>query len=50
MIAVINQVATLNRGHFFETALTARSEIHTSAPSLVAHYSPGQGFDDVISD
>lgn len=42
--------ATLNRGKFYEKVLTARSQIEASAPVLVAQYSPGQGFDNVISD
>lgn len=43
-------VATLNRGKFHEVVLKTRSEIKTSAPVLVAQYSPGQNFDGVISD
>ena len=43
-------MATLNHGKFFEKILTARSQIEASAPVLVAQYSPGQGFDNVISD
>lgn len=43
-------VATLNRGKFYEAVVTSRSEIKTSAPALVAQYSPGQNFDGVISD
>lgn len=45
-----DQLFVLNRGEFFETVLTERSEIHTSAPSLVAQFSPGQSFDGVYSD
>jgi hypothetical protein len=43
-------VATLNRGAYYETVLTARSQIEASEPVLVAQYSAGQSFDGVISD
>lgn len=43
-------VATLNRGELYETVLTEYSEINASGPVLVAQYSPGQAFDDVVSD
>lgn len=42
--------ATIQRGKFFETVLTLRSQIETSEPVLVAQYSPGSGFDGVTSD
>jgi hypothetical protein len=42
--------ATLNRGKFLEKVLTARSQIEAGAPVLVAQYSPGQSFDNVVSD
>ncbi len=41
-------VATLNRGKFYETVLTDRSQIETSAPTLVAQYSTSFQFDGVI--
>jgi hypothetical protein len=41
---------TLNRGKFLEKVLTARTQIEASAPVLVAQYSPGQSFDNVVSD
>ena len=42
--------ATLGRGKFVEKILTARSRIEASAPVLVAQYSVGQQFDNVVSD
>lgn len=43
-------VATLQRGQHHELLLTDPSEITADAPVLLAQYSPGQGFDGVISD
>ncbi len=43
-------VATLQRGESHEQVLTKRAVIETTAPALVAQYSPGQSFDGVISD
>lgn len=42
--------ANLQRGKFYETVLTARSQIESSEPVLVAQYSPGTTFDGVTSD
>lgn len=42
--------ATLQRGKFYETVLTVRSQIESSESVLVAQYSPGSGFDGVTSD
>ena len=43
-------VANLNRGQFFETILSLRSQIISSEPILVAQYSNGSSFDGVTSD
>ncbi len=43
-------VATLDKGEFFETILTASSQITSDKAILVAQYSNGTSFDNVTSD
>lgn len=43
-------VATLARGKFFQTILTARSQITSTAPTLLSQFSVGTSFDGVDGD
>ncbi len=43
-------VATLNRGRFFETIITGRSQVTSDKPILVAQYSNSSSYDNVTSD
>jgi len=43
-------VATLNRGQYFERIIAGSSQIVSTQPILVAQYSNGTSFDNVVSD